>query len=151
MIPLWVKGVMVVGVLSGLAWTVNWFLDSQQQKGYDRAVAEYNVKLIAAQTEARIREQELLGRATAAQEENQKRERQIATLTTAVAKSSASLRDALAAYGNSLSGAPTDALRRSIERLGGLLEGCSDSYRGMAESAERERNAKQTLIEAWPR
>lgn len=151
MIPLWWKWA-VLGVALGLVWWgIVGILSAREQRGYDRAVAEYNVKLLAAQTTAREREQELLGRVTAAQEENANRERQIAALAGAVAKSSASLRDTVAAYSNSLSGASADSLRGSVALLGGLLDLCADRYRGMAREAERELSAKQTLIEAWPR
>ena len=50
------KLILVAVLLSGLLFGVYLLDKSRQQIGYDRAVAEYNVKLIAAQEDVRAQE-----------------------------------------------------------------------------------------------
>jgi hypothetical protein len=146
-----IEVLMIGAIIAGLGYGIHRFLESERQQGYDKAVAEYNEKLIAAKDAAAKRETELLTRLQEAQNAQAIRDKQISTLATSVAAASGGLRFDLTHYSGSLSNASADALRGSIDKLGGLLAGCSDRYRGMAENAERERSAKQTLIDAWPR
>jgi hypothetical protein len=143
--------IILVGVLvAALAFGIHSFLASEQQIGYDRAVKEYEAKMLLQQEAARKFEGELRNQIQEAQNESAKRNAQIDALAAAVSASSGGLRNAIGAYSNSLSSASADALRRSIDQVGGLLASCSDRYTGMAKSAEHERSEKQTLIDAWP-
>jgi hypothetical protein len=143
--------VLVIGaIIAGLVYGVHRFFDSLRQEGYDKAVVEYSQKLVEAKDAAAKREAELLTQLKGAQDAQAIRDKQITTLAGSVAVASNGLRDTVTHYSSGLSNASADALRGSITQFGGLLTGCSDQYRGMAENAERERSAKQTLIEGWP-
>src|SRR5674476_453797 len=49
---IWWKIGLSLLLLAGIAWGVNAFLNYEQNVGYQKAVAEYDVKLIVAQTKA---------------------------------------------------------------------------------------------------
>jgi hypothetical protein len=147
-----VEAIAAIAILGGIAYGAHRFLDSVRQEGYDKATAEYNVKLVKAQQDAADKTAQLQHKLQEATNEAALRDKQITNLSTAVAASSSRLRFDLTNYSASLlPDASAVALRGSIDKLGGLLATCSDRYRDMAEDAERERSAKQTLIDAWPK
>jgi hypothetical protein len=65
--------------------------------------------------------------------------------------SSNSLRDTIAAIGNSMSSATADALRETTRTYGKLLTTCDGEQRSLGEELERTNSEKRSLIEAWPR
>jgi predicted lipid-binding transport protein (Tim44 family) len=144
--------VLIIGaVIAGIVYGAHRFFDSLRQEGYDKAVAEYNLKLVEAKDAAAKREDKLLTQLKGAQDAQVIRDKQTAALAASVSVTANSLRNTVAGYSNSLSAADADALRGSVNLIGGLLTSCTERYQGMGQNAEREHSAKQTLIDAWPR
>lgn len=145
--------VLVIGaIISAIASGAHLFLNYERDVGYQKAVGEYTARQLEAEKAARAREQQLTQQITEAQHAAQQRDQTIKSLSTTAAAAAGSLRDAIArTTSHSLPGAATAAGGGSVGQLGDLLGDCADRYRAVAESAERERNAKQTLIEAWPK
>lgn len=145
-------GVVAALVTAAGYWAVSNYNASLRQEGYTMAVSEYNAKLIKSQQDAADKTAQLQHKLQEAADEAALRDKQITNLSAAVAASSNKLRFDLTNYSASLlPGVSAVAIRGPIDNLGGLLATCSDRYRDMAEDAERERSAKQTLIDAWPR
>ena len=72
--PTIIKALLIAAVVAlGFAW--NGFIKHEQNIGYQKAVAEYNVKLLAAKEAADKREQELSAQVQEAQANGLKRER----------------------------------------------------------------------------
>ena len=91
--PALIKALLIAAVAVALGFAWNGFIKHEQNIGYQKAVAEYNVKLLAAKEAADRREQELTTQVQEAQANGLKREETIRTLAAAVGKSSDSLRN----------------------------------------------------------
>ena len=82
--PSLIKALLIAAVAVALGFAWNGFIKHEQSIGYDRAVAEYNVKLLAAKEAADKREQELTTQVQEAQANGLKREETIKALAAAV-------------------------------------------------------------------
>ena len=151
MIPLWAKALIVAAALAAAVFLWNRFLDHQQSIGYDRAVAEYNVKLIAAKDAADKETARLTLQLKEAQDGQAKRDQTIRATAAAAASASTGLLNALDTIRNSVSGATTDALRHTATTLANVFGECQDRYRSVAEKADRHSSDSRTLMEAWPK
>ena len=149
------KLMIEIGVVAALLFAitvgVHQFLSHEQQIGYDRAVAEYNQKLIEAQKAAAEKEKQYAAQLAAANAAAIQREQSIRAASTAAATASTGLRDALGAIRNGMPSADADALRKSVTALAAVSGECADRYRGVAEKADRHASDVKTLIQAWPK
>ena len=141
-----VAGALAIAALI-FAW--NRFLDYEQSIGYDKAVAEYNVKLLAAKEAADKREQELTTQVQEAQANGLKREETIRTLAAAVGKSSDSLRNTANAIRLGLPHATVEAARTAADAFATVFTDCQRRYADVAEKADGHANDVRTLEEAW--
>ena len=91
--PVVIKALLIAAVVVALGFAWNGFNKHEQNIGYQKAVAEYNGKLLAAKEAADKREQELTTQVQEAQANGLKREETIKALAAAVGKSSVSLRN----------------------------------------------------------
>lgn len=146
-----IKVAAVVLALAALAWAANAFLDHEQQIGYDRAKAEYMVKLEAAQEAARAKETQLNQRIQEAQHAAAEREKTLRADADAARTAADGLRDTLGNIRRRLSAAPIDACRATADATLAVLGQCQDQYRAVAEAADGHASDAQTLSEAWPR
>ena len=142
-----VAGALAIAALI-FAW--NRFLDYEQDIGYQKAVAEYNVKLLAAKEAADKREQELTAQVQEAQANGLKREETIKALAAAVGKSSDSLRNTANAIRLGLPHATVEAARTAADAFATVFTDCQRRYADVAEKADGHASDVRTLEEAWP-
>ena len=144
--------VLLIGAMfAGIAFGVHRFLEHEQKIGYDKAVAEYAVKLADAKEVARQKDIANAKQLQDAQNAAAQRDQTLRSVAAAATASANSLHDTIANISRGVSAATTDALRQSTRTLGQVLDQCSNRYRSVAESADRANADKQTLIQAWPK
>lgn len=148
--PTIIKALLIaaVAVAAVLAW--NWFIKHEQSIGYQKAVAEYNVKLLAAKEASDQREQELSAQVQEAQANGLKREETIRTLAAAVGKSSDSLRNTANAIRLGLPNATVEAARTAADAFATVFTDCQGRYADVAAKADGHASDVRTLEEAWP-
>lgn len=148
--PTLIKALLIAAVVAAAVVAWNHFLDYEQSIGYDRAAAEYNVKLLAAKEAADKREQELTTQVQEAQANGLKREETIKALAAAVGKSSDSLRNTANAIRLGLPNATVEAARTAADAFATVFTDCQGRYGALAEKADGHANDVRTLEEAWP-
>ena len=142
-----VAGALAIAALI-FAW--NRFLDYEQDIGYQKAVAEYNVKLLAAKEASDKREKELTTQVQEAQANGLKREETIKALAAAVGKSSDSLRNTANAIRLGLPHATVEAARTAADAFATVFTDCQGRYADVAAKADGHASDVRTLEEAWP-
>ena len=148
--PTIIKALLIAAVAVALGFAWNHFLDYEQNIGYDKAVAEYNVKLLAAKEAADKRERALSAQVQEAQANGLKREETIRTLAAAVGKSSDSLRNTANAIRIGLPNATVEAARTAADAFAAVFTECQGRYVEVARAADGHANDVRTLEEAWP-
>ena len=126
------------------------FLDSEQEIGYKRAVAEYDAKLVIIQAEAVKESNTLRQQVVDAQNAGVKREQENALLLTAVNSTSIGLRNATNSIIRGLPTDTIDALRATTIALTTVFNDCQSKYVEMAKNADGHANDTKTLVQAWP-
>lgn len=149
--PTIIKALLIAAVAVALGFAWNGFIKHEQNIGYQKAVAEYNVKLLAAKEAADKREKELTTQVQEAQANGLKREETIKALAAAVGKSSDSLRNTANAIRLGLPLATVEAARTAADAFATVFTDCQRRYTEMAERADGHANDVRTLEEAWPR
>ena len=149
--PLVIKPLLIAAVIAAAVVAWNHFLDYEQNIGYQKAVAEYNVKLLAAKEAADKREQELSAQVQEAQANGLKREETIRTLAAAVGKSSDSLRNTANAIRLGLPHAAVEAARTAADAFAAVFTDCQGRYANVAAKADGHASDVRTLSEAWPK
>ena len=149
--PAVIKALLIAAVIAAAIFAWNWFIDYEQAIGYDKAVAEYNVKLLAAKEAADKREQELSAQVQEAQANGLKREETIKALAAAVGKSSDSLRNTANAIRLGLPHATVEAARTAADAFATVFTDCQRRYADVAEKADGHASDVRTLEEAWPK
>lgn len=147
-IPLWIKALIVSAILGAVAWKVDSYLDSVEQRGYDRAVSEYRMKLIEAQNDAIAERNRLQGLVDAAIKGRSEREKTIQKSAAATGALVAGVRNELDAIRDGLSIATIDALRHSTATLSVVFGECTERYSGLAEKADRHASDIRAMTES---
>ena len=148
--PTLIKALLIAAVIVAAVLAWNWFISYEQNIGYQKAVAEYNVKLLAAKEAADQREQELSAQVQEAQANGLKREETIRTLAAAVGKSSDSLRNTTNAIRLGLPHATVEAARTAADAFATVFTDCQGRYADVAAKADGHASDVRTLEEAWP-
>ena len=148
--PVAIKALLIAAVAVALGFAWNGFIKHEQGIGYQKAVAEYTVKLLAAKEAADQREQELSAQVQEAQANGLKREETIRTLAAAVGKSSDSLRNTANAIRLGLPNATVEAARTAADAFAAVFTDCQRRYTAVAEKADGHASDVRTLEEAWP-
>ena len=147
--PVAIKALLIASAAAAVvAW--NHFLDYEQNIGYQKAVAEYNVKLLEAKEAADKREQELTTQVQEAQANGLKREETIKALAAAVGKSSDSLRNTANAIRLGLPHATVEAARMAADAFATVFTDCQRRYVEVARASDGHASDVRTLEEAWP-
>lgn len=146
-----IKAVASVVLVAALLFALNWHIDHERNIGYQKAVAEYNVKLLAAKEVADKREQELSAQVQEAQANGLKREETIKALAAAVGKSSDSLRNTANAIRLGLPLATVEAARTAADAFATVFSECQGRYGELAAKADGHASDVRTLEEAWPK
>ena len=148
--PTIIKALLIAAVAVALGFAWNGFIKHEQNIGYQKAVAEYNVKLLAAKEAADRREQELTTQVQEAQANGLKREETIKALAAAVGKSSDSLRNTANAIRLGLPHATVEAARTAADAFATVFSECQGRYGELAAKADGHASDVRTLEEAWP-
>ena len=148
--PTIVKALLIAAVAVALGFAWNGFIKHEQNIGYQKAVAEYTVKLLEAKEAADRREQELTAQVQEAQANGLKREETISTLAAAVGKSSDSLRNTANAIRLGLPHATVEAARTAADAFAAVFSECQGRYGELAAKADGHASDVRTLEEAWP-
>ena len=148
--PTVIKALLIAAVIAAAVVAWSWFISYEQGIGYDKAVAEYNVKMLAAKEAADKREQELSAQVQEAQANGLKREETIKALAAAVAKSSDSLRNTANTIRLGLPLATVTAARTAADAFAAVFTDCQRRYVEVAERADGHASDVRTLEEAWP-
>ena len=148
--PAVIKALLIAAVIAAAIFAWNWFIDYERSIGYDKSVAEYNVKLLAAKEAADRREQELTTQVQEAQANGLKREETIKALAAAVGKSSDSLRNTANAIRLGLPNATVEAARTAADAFATVFSECQGRYGELAAKADGHASDVRTLEEAWP-
>ena len=148
--PVAIKALLIAAVVVALGFAWNGFIKHEQNVGYQKAVAEYNVKLLAAKEAADRREQELTTQVQEAQANGLKREETIRTLAAAVGKSSDSLRNTANAIRLGLPHATVEAARTAADAFATVFTDCQRSCVEVARASDGHASDVRTLEEAWP-
>lgn len=148
---------MLAKIIAGLAlvaligFGVNWFLNYEQQIGYDRRTAEYvvqeNADLKAAMQET-IRLNKIV---ETAQNEAKERDKQMAESSSRIATLSSQLRNSQRSIDTLVSTATTDALRKAATAFNALFEDCRGAYEAMGRAAAGHSSDVVTLEQACVR
>ena len=149
--PALIKALLIAAVAVALGFAWNGFIKHEQNIGYQKAVAEYNVKLLAAKEAADRREQELTTQVQEAQANGLKREETIKALAAAVGKSSDSLRNTANAIRLGLPHATVEAARTAADAFAAVFSECQGRYGELAAKADGHASDVRTLEEAWPK
>ena len=147
-VPLWVKALIVASVLAAITFAVNNYLSSVDQRGYDRAVSEYRMKLIEAQNDAIAERNRLQGLVDAAIKGRSDREKAIQKSAAATGALVTGVRNELEAIRDGLSVATIDALRHSTATLSVVFGECTERYSGLAEKATRHVSDIRAITES---
>ena len=147
-VPLWVKALIVAAILAAITFAVNNYLSSVEQRGYDRAVSEYRMKLIEAQNDAIAERNRLQGLVDAAIKGRSEREKTIQKSAAATGALVAGVRNELEAIRDGLSVATIDALRHSTATLSVVFGECTERYSGLAEKATRHVSDIRAITES---
>ena len=148
--PALIKALLIAAVAVALGFAWNGFIKHEQNIGYQKAVAEYTVKLLEAKEKADKREQELTTQVQEAQANGLKREETIRTLAAAVGKSSDSLRNTANAIRLGLPHATVEAARTAADAFATVFTDCQRRYADVAAKADGHASDVRTLEEAWP-
>lgn len=148
--PALIKALLIAAVAVALGFAWNGFIKHEQNIGYQKAVAEYNVKLLAAKEASDKREKELTTQVQEAQANGLKREETIKALAAAVGKSSDSLRNTANAIRLGLPHATVEAARTAADAFATVFTDCQRRYADVAAKADGHASDVRTLEEAWP-
>ena len=148
--PLWIKALIVAALLAIAAAAVNRYLDTVEQRGYDRAVLEYQAKLITAQNAATEERNQMQAAVDAAIKGRNDREKSIRAVADAAGVAVGGLRNELDAARAGMSVADAATLRHAATTYSLVFGECVERYTGLAEKATRHVSDIQTMMEAQP-
>ena len=150
LIPIWAKALIVAALLAACAWAIHRLDVSRQEIGYQRAVGEYNVKLIAAQADARAQEAAWQAKQKdiqrKANDEINKRDADYAAL----ARTNDGLRNAAVNFSNGLPDDTLAACRARAATLADVFGECTGILRSVAKAADGQFIDAVSCRESWP-
>lgn len=123
--------------------------DSVQAR-WDKAKAVQMQATIAAEQEARAKEQSMNKKLQEAENAATEREKKLRADYAAAHAAARGMRDTVAAVRGELPAATADACRSTAAAALAVLGECSDRYREVAEAADGHAADVITLSEAWP-
>jgi excinuclease UvrABC ATPase subunit len=148
LVPLWIKALIVAALLAATTIYVNRYLSSVEQRGYDRAVTEYQAKTIKAQDDAIIESNRRIKLVEDAINRRNDREKSIRAVADAAGVAVGGLRNELDAARTGMSVADAATLRHAATTYSVIFGECAERYTGLAEKATRHVSDIQTLMEA---
>ena len=148
--PFLIKAIAVSVGVALIGFAVHRLDMSRQEIGYQRAVSEYNVKLLAAQADARAQEAAWQAKQKHEQEKTNDQLRARDAAYAALSRTTDSLRNAAANYGNGLATDTIAACRARAATLVDLFGQCSEALRDMAKAADGQFIDAISCRNQWP-
>ena len=150
LIPLWAKALIVAALLAACAWAIHRLDVSRQEIGYQRAVGEYNVKLIAAQADARAQEAAWQAKQKSEQEKTNDAINKRDAAYAALSRTTDGLRDTISNLGNGLPVDTSAACSARISALSAVFGECVERYAEMGRAAQGQFIDAVACRESWP-
>ena len=148
----WLIGAVgVATLLAAIFIGINLYKTKNQNIGYNKAVAEYNVKLLEAEQKARATEQRLNKQIEDARHESEKRKEKLNKLSRDNTDLVKRLRNTIADSKRSLSGNSPETNRETASTALDLFGECTERYSKMAEAADRHAEEVRLLEDSWPK
>ena len=142
---------LYAALVCGLLIAVELWQRTIEQRGYERAQAEFAQQAILASESARQRERDLQQQVKDAENEAKQREVDILADTTAVRTERDRLRHEIAASRNRMSAATADAVRKHASTLSSVFEECAGQLEDMARSAAGHASDSLMYQTSWSR
>ena len=148
--PFLIKAIAVSVGVALIGFAVHRLDMSRQEIGYQRAKAEYNVKLLAAQADARA--QEVAWQAKQKQEQEKTNEQLLArdAAYAALSRTTDGLRSAATNYGNGLATDTLSTCRARAATIVDVFGQCSEALRDMARAADGQYIDALNCRNQWP-
>ena len=150
-IPLWAKALILAAIVAASVFAIHRLDVSRQKIGYDKAVAEYALKLQAAQDDAKAHEQ-------AWQSQQLKQREKTNELLTArdtayadLSRTTDRLRIAAANYGNGLSADTIAACRARAATLADVFGECAERLVEMGKASDGQFIDAVSCRGEWPK
>ena len=149
--PFLIKAIAVSVGVALIGFAVHRLDMSRQEIGYQRAVSEYNVKLLAAQADARA--QEMAWQAKQKQEQEKTNDQLLArdAAYAALSRTTDSLRNAATNYGNGLPDDTLSACRARAATLADVFGECAERLVEMGKSADGQFIDAVSCRGEWPK
>ena len=149
--PTVIKAVAILALMAILSFGLHMLDKSRQKIGYDKAVAEYALKLQAAQDDAKAHEQAWQSQQLKQREKTNEllnaRDRQYQSAANTIG----GLRNTITNLGNGLSTITATACSARIEALSAVSNSCADALAEMAGHAEGQRIDALACRDQWPK
>lgn len=149
--PTVIKAVAILALMAILSLGLHMLDKSRQKIGYDKAVAEYALKLQAAQDDAKAQEMAWREQSKKSQEKMNEllnaRDRQYQSAVNTIG----GLRNTITNIGNGLSTITASACSSRIQALSSVSNECADALAKMAGHAEGQRIDALACRDQWPK
>jgi len=150
LIPWWMKLIAVAALAAAVAWAIHLYDKSISDAQRAKDVAEYNVKLVAAEEQARAKESDWKAQLKGAQDEADKLRKDKDAMAAANNATVGKLRDQLTNISNGLSSITLTACRARVSTLTIIFGQCTDQLADMADHAQGHYVDSITCRKAWP-
>lgn len=144
------KALIVAALVALAAFAVHRIDLSRQEIGYQKAVSEYQVKLIAAQEDARAQEAAWQSKQKQEQEKTNERLNQRDSLYAATRRDADGLRNTITNLGNGLPSITAGACSARIGALSAVFGECTERLTEMASHAQGQFIDALSCRESWP-
>lgn len=151
LVKLGLQFLAVIAVFAAILFGIHKLDQSRQKIGYDRAQAEYAVKLIAAQEDSKAQEKAWQAQQLKEREKTSELLNARDTAYAALARTTSGLRNAAVNYGNGLSTDTIASCRARAATLAELFGQCSDALGEMGRSAQGQYIDALSCRNQWPR
>lgn len=141
---------LVVALVFGAIYAYNAFVDKHQDIGYQRAVSEYQKKLIEANARADKIESVWKSKSEEAQHAFAQRETRLQNSVTAAAVANDGLHNTIGDLRKRLSTNTSEANRATADALAVVFGECAERYPAVAEAADGRTIEALRLSESWP-
>lgn len=140
---------LYAALVCGLLIAVELWERRLEQRGYDRAQAEFSQQATLASESARQRERDLQQKVKDAENEAKQREKAILADATAARSERDRLRSEIATSRNRMSAATVNAVREYASTLSSVFEECAGQLEGMARSASGHASDSLMYQRGW--
>ena len=149
--PMVIKTVAILALMAILSFGLHMLDKSRQKIGYDKAVAEYALKLQAAQDDAKAHEQAWQSQQLKQREKTNELLTARDTAYAALSRTTDRLRIAAANYGNGLSADTIAACRARAATLADVFGQCTERLVEMGKAADGQYIDAVSCRGEWPK